>query len=216
MVLYQMITRMEVGIAIGEGAGVEEEAVAASVVVEGVATMIPRLIFSKMEDTSKMHLTKAVVCFLSSFPSLQLFLFLCIYMCESETNISEFFFLRWLRCLWFICTLVNCNDVTFKNSSTCFLFSGQTEKIGPTNYKLILLVELNLRAFMSKLLLFAFCRPRPWPGRISWKGSWLQIQWTDPGSCLRQSMDDLSEVCLIWFEVILHFISHGSGTVGIF
>lgn len=61
MVLFQLIMRMEVGIAIGEmlGAGVEEED-AASVVVEGEGTMGPMLICSMIEDTTKMHL-KAVV-----------------------------------------------------------------------------------------------------------------------------------------------------------
>lgn len=62
MVLFQLIMRMEAGIAIGEmlGAGVEEED-AAPVVVEGEGTVGPWLICSKMGHTTKMHLFKAVV-----------------------------------------------------------------------------------------------------------------------------------------------------------
>lgn len=61
MVLFQLITRMVVGIVIEEtlGAGVEEGDVA-SVVVEGEDTMGPMLICSKMEDTTMMY-PKAVV-----------------------------------------------------------------------------------------------------------------------------------------------------------
>nr|ACU24368.1 unknown [Glycine max] len=61
MALFQLIMRMEVGIAIGEmlGAGVEEEDVA-FVVVEGEGTMGPMLT-CKMEDTTKMYLKAVVV-----------------------------------------------------------------------------------------------------------------------------------------------------------
>lgn len=65
MVLFQLIMRMEAGIATweipgGEGAEEEEEDVV-SVVVEGEDTMDLSLICSKMVDTTKMYLLKDVV-----------------------------------------------------------------------------------------------------------------------------------------------------------
>lgn len=77
MVLFLLIMRMELGIVIGEmqGGGVEEEDVA-SEDMEGEDTMVTGLICSKMVDTTRMHLFKAVV-----FASFSLFLFImCVRM----------------------------------------------------------------------------------------------------------------------------------------